>query len=163
MIGSVHPAKQRRTMKTQRVPNADNKIGIIMNSYILNESPTIYFLSQCLVEAGYHVDIFTDEYNYEKNIFKRIGAFIHSQTQYPVIAPPPSKKTGHLFNWGLSLPRHICCLLRSLKPIFHFAISIYHPCCRDYCPIACCTFFSQGSMDSASKPGHMQGFWVNLI
>jgi 2-polyprenyl-3-methyl-5-hydroxy-6-metoxy-1,4-benzoquinol methylase len=78
MIGSFHPAKQKRTMKKQRVPNSDNKIGIIMNSYILNESPTIYFLSQSLVQAGYHVDIFTNEYYYEKNIFEKIGAVIHS-------------------------------------------------------------------------------------
>ncbi len=87
-------------MKTQRVPNADNKIGIIMNSYILNESPTIYFLSQCLVEAGYHVDIFTDEYNYKKNIFKRIGAFIHSPDAISGHSPSSFKKDRILIQQG---------------------------------------------------------------
>lgn len=64
------------------MPKTNNKIGIIMNSYSLDESPTLYYLSKHFVEAGYEFHIFIDHYSSEKNTYRKIGVNIHFPVKF---------------------------------------------------------------------------------
>jgi len=56
------------------------KVGFIINGYVLDESPTLYFLSQGFTEAGYQVRIYHNAYRSDKKTYERIGVQIHSQS-----------------------------------------------------------------------------------
>ncbi|MBF0117635.1 MAG: hypothetical protein HQK79_02275 [Desulfobacterales bacterium] len=88
-------------------------IGIIVNGFILDESPTIYFLSQGFVNSGYQVHIYINEYTSEKATYEKIGVKIHSQKANPKIVKKTEKSltlkknNSLLLRWFALLPKYI--------------------------------------------------------
>ncbi len=98
------------------------KIGILMNGYVLRESPTLYYLCECLQETGYQVEIFINRHEpLDAETYQQICVPVISPEQVPtsllssVAEEPPSRKRSlaqyvyrtMLNAWGACLPYHL--------------------------------------------------------
>lgn len=74
----------------------NKKIGILMHSYVLNESPTIYYLSRGFIKAGFQVDIYINEYPKGKIVYAKNGINIYSPNRKGI--DTHAKKDGNLIS-----------------------------------------------------------------